>query len=73
LRQIRPPPPPSEKVSGIWWFLPLCLVLVGGIVSYLLLRDRNRKTATHTLVFGIIWTFLWPFVVLGAIGLLGSL
>jgi hypothetical protein len=64
---------PNERVSALWWLLPSLFILVGGIISYLLLRDRNRKVATHTLVFGIIWTFLWPFVVLGITGLLASL
>ncbi len=69
LRTMKPPLPPSERVSALWWLLPLFFVLIGGIVSYLLLRDRNRKTATYTLVFGLVWTFLWPFVLLGMVGL----
>ena len=58
LRQPPPAPEPKENVSAAWWLLPIFLAWIGGIVGYFALKDRNRSTATHILIFGIIWTFL---------------
>jgi hypothetical protein len=67
LRQPQPVPEPREPVSAAWWLLPLFLAFIGGIIGYFALKDRNHSTATHILIFGIIWTFL-GIIVLVVIG-----
>ena len=56
LKQASPAPEPMERISGWWWLLPIFLSWLGGLIAYLVLKDRNRKTATYMLIFGIVWT-----------------
>ncbi|RNJ76012.1 MAG: hypothetical protein EB828_03735 [Nitrosopumilus sp. D6] len=43
----------EEKISRIWWILPIFLTLVGGLICYFALRDRNEKKARNMLYLGI--------------------
>jgi len=47
---------PSEDVSILYWLLPFFFGIIGGIVAYFVLRDRNRKIANYMLIFGLVWT-----------------
>jgi len=58
LKQPLAQPVPNEKVSAAWWLLPIFLSWIGGLIGYFVLKDRNRSTATHILIFGIVWTFV---------------
>jgi RNA polymerase subunit RPABC4/transcription elongation factor Spt4 len=49
---------PSEDVSVLYWLLPFFFGILGGIVAYIVLKDRNRKTATYILIFGLVWTLV---------------
>jgi hypothetical protein len=78
LAQAPPTPKLAERISRWWWLLPFFLGWVGGLVDYLVLKDRNQKTAEHMLFFGVIWTFvgtiLWGVAIAGfAFGLFGTL
>ncbi len=69
-----PPPPapaaaappaaaPAEKVSGAWWLLPIFVTWVGGLICWLVLKDRNSRSAKNMLIWGIVLTFVWPIVI----------
>ena len=77
LRQPQPTPEPREHVSAAWWLLPFFLGWIGGLVGYLVLKDRNRRTATNILIFGVVWTVVgivaWVAVVGFIFGLYGTL
>ncbi len=45
-------------VSGLYWLLPLFFALLGGIIAYLVVKDRDRKQANYMLIFGLVWTFV---------------
>jgi len=57
LRQATPPAQPTESVSALYWLLPLFFAFLGGIVAYVVVKDRNPKEAGHLLIFGLVWTF----------------
>ena len=67
LRQAPSPPEPSERISAWWWLLPVFMTWLGGIIAYLVLHDRNRKTATNMLVFGLVWAFVVAIVYVVAV------
>ena len=56
-----------------WWLVPFFLAFIGGLIAYFVLKDRNQKTAEHTLIFGVVWTFVGPILVGGLLfGLFGT-
>ncbi|MGD1054830.1 MAG: zinc ribbon domain-containing protein [Nitrososphaerales archaeon] len=63
LRQFQPIPRPNEPVSGLWWLVPFFFAWIGGLIAYFVLKDRNRETAEHMLIFGIVWTFVGGIIV----------
>jgi len=73
LRQPLPPLEPKKPVSAAWWLLPIFLAWIGGLIGYFVLKDRNRSTATHILIFGVIWTFLGVIVLVAIAGLIFGL
>ena len=46
--------PVGEKPSGWWYLLPIFLSIIGGVIGYFLLKDRDRKFAERLLIIGII-------------------
>lgn len=61
--QPQTPPIPNEKVSAAYWLLPFFLLFIGGIVGYIVLKARNRSTATNILIFGVVWTLVILWIV----------
>lgn len=43
----------EKEISGAWWILPIFLTLVGGLICYFVLRNRNEKKARNMLYLGI--------------------
>ena len=56
----------ERKTSIIWYLFPLLLGIFGGIIGYLLLKDRDQKTAKNVLYVGI-GTLILGFIILAAI------
>ncbi|VVB68683.1 zinc-ribbon domain protein [uncultured archaeon] len=49
---------PDEKVSSLWYLVPLFFGFIGGIVAWAVNKDRNAPKARNMLIFGIIWTII---------------
>jgi hypothetical protein len=54
---------PDARVPAAWWLLPVFLNVIGGIIAYAAVRDRDPRTARHMLILGLA-----VFVVLVATG-----
>jgi hypothetical protein len=52
-----------QKISKLWWILPLFFGLIGGLIAWLVNKERNPKTAKNILIFGIVWSVLWVIIV----------
>jgi len=51
---------PQKKPSRWWYLLPIFLSVVGGVIGYFLLKDRDRKFAERLLIIGLVMiAVLW--------------
>jgi len=63
--------PIVEKVSSLWYLVPLFLGIIGGLIAWFVNKDRNPRKARNFLIFGLIWTIVgivimwiaWAFLV----------
>lgn len=61
---------PAEKISFLFWLLPVFLTWVGGIIAFFLVRKLNPKTAKAMLITGIVLTVVFAVAgVAAAVGL----
>jgi hypothetical protein len=59
----RPAPGAQKAVNPLWWLAPILFGLLGGLVAFLVNRDRDARTARTMLIVGasitIVLTFLY--------------
>ena len=55
-------PVTGEKISGVWWLMPVFLTWVGGLVAWLVNKDKAPKRAKSMLIWGIVLTFVYPII-----------
>jgi len=48
-----------SKIGGAWWLLPIFLTWVGGLITWLVNKDRDPEGARYMLIWGIAFTFIW--------------
>lgn len=48
------PPQKTEKVSNLWFLVPLIFSIVGGIVGYVLIRKRDKNKANLLIAVGAL-------------------
>ena len=44
----------EQKTSWGWYLLPILFSIIGGIIGYLLLKDKNKQTAKKLVYVGIV-------------------
>ena len=44
---------PAEEVSNWWYALPLCIGIIGGILGWLGVRNRDSEKARNMLIIGV--------------------
>jgi len=52
----------EEKISGAWWLMPVFLTWVGGLVAWVVNRDKAPKRAKSMLIWGIVLTFVYAII-----------
>jgi len=57
-----------SKPSSAWYFVPLFLGILGGIIAYLVVRDEDRNMANSMLIVGILSTFIGIIILLAVWG-----
>ena len=50
------------KPSAAWWLLPIFFSIIGGIIAWACIRDRDPRMAKNNLILGIVLTVL-PIIV----------
>lgn len=44
----------EKKTSWIWYLLPILFSILGGIIGYFLLKDKDAKTAKNLIIVGLV-------------------
>lgn len=50
--------PLVEEVSDVWYLVPFFLGIIGGLIAWLVNKDRNPRKARNFLIFGIVWSLI---------------
>ena len=60
-------PIPRRRISGAWWLLPIFMGWLGGLIAWLVNKDKDPSTARAMLITGIALSVaLWVLVLLVA-------
>jgi len=54
--------PSGGRISGAWWLMPIFLTWVGGLVAWLVNKDKDSKRAKSMLIWGIVLSFVYPII-----------
>ena len=54
--------PYGGKPSAAWWLLPIFLSLIGGVIAWACVKDRDPRMARNCLILGIVFTVA-PFAI----------
>jgi len=44
----------AGKASWVWWLLPIFLSIIGGVIGYFILKDKDPKMAKNVLMLGAV-------------------
>ena len=58
--------------SPLWYELPLLLQVIGGVISFLLIRKDDPVKAKRCLILGIVLTAIPLLIIAGIFGFIGS-
>lgn len=50
---------PKKKPNKAYYLLPIFLGIIGGVIGYFLLKDRDRKFAERLLIIGLVMIAVW--------------
>jgi len=45
---------PEQKTSYVWYLLPILFSILGGVIAYFLLKDKDKKTAKTMIYIGLV-------------------
>jgi hypothetical protein len=48
----------KNNSSDAWYLLPFFFGIIGGLIAYAALHDKNKGSAAGCLIFGFIWTII---------------
>ena len=63
----------GEKVSFLFWLLPVLLTWVGGLVAFFVVRGKNPKQARAMLITGVALTVVYALIAVAVVFGLGLL
>jgi hypothetical protein len=61
-----------ERPTSLWYLVPFLFGILGGIVAYVAVKDRDADMAFGLLIFGILWTVIGVILYVVAISALLS-
>ena len=59
-----------SEPSVLWYLVPFLFGILGGVVAYVGVKDKDESMALGLLLFGIIWTFIAFFLYLYIIAII---
>jgi len=52
-----------STIPSSYWLLPLVLGLVGGVIAWAIVKEKDAKKAQNMLIFGVVWGFSLGLVI----------
>ena len=49
----------TGKTSGAWWLMPIFMGWLGGLIAWLVVREKDKAKARSLLITGIVISVLW--------------
>ena len=49
----------AKETKWLWWLLPIFLNLIGGIIGYFMLKDKDPRMAKNILLLGAVLFVIW--------------
>lgn len=49
---------PTEEVSNWWYALPLCIGIIGGVLGWFAVKNRDSEKARNMLIIGVFSTIV---------------
>lgn len=65
--RVSPPPQPTipvQAVSDAWYLVPILFAIIGGLIAYVVIKDKDSKKATNMIIVGILSSILWFIIAL---------
>jgi hypothetical protein len=59
---IKLPAPIAESPTTAWYLLPLLLGILGGLISYVSIEDKDKQMAQETFYLGVGISILWILI-----------
>ncbi len=53
----------EKKPSKLWYLAPILFALIGGVVAYVVLRNRDKKMAENLLLVGVAMFLIFLFFI----------
>lgn len=53
----------TKKTSDLWYLMPIFFALLGGIIAYAMVKDRDKEMAKTLLLTGVLVTFIGIFAI----------
>jgi len=44
----------SKETKWLWWLLPIFLNIIGGVIGYFMLKDKDPGMAKNILLLGVV-------------------
>ncbi len=60
----------SSGPSGLWYLAPFFFGILGGIVGYVAVKDRDEDKAEWLLFFGAVWTVIGVMLFYVVVGII---
>lgn len=55
----------ENKPSGAWYLVPIFFGIIGGIIGYFAIKDKDNGMASNLLITGIVFTIIWWVIAVG--------
>ncbi|HLB71703.1 MAG TPA: zinc ribbon domain-containing protein [Candidatus Methanoperedens sp.] len=55
----------GSNPSGAWYLVPFFFGILGGIIGYFAMRDKNKGMANNLLIVGIVSSIFWWIILAG--------
>ncbi len=52
----------AGQLADAWYFVAILFAVIGGLVAYVALRNRDSRKARNVIIVGVLSTLMWYMV-----------